>query len=288
MRDALARVSDETTRLSYYRKVPKSSDESWYADNSREADRDEGVRQGLIPLNAMVKRTDVDTTSSKGRYALHPDFVALLDPALVGQPLADAMANWQTTYLDAAARMRAALASTLSNHSVTVIHPQGGATVLPFGESPEIIKAVVEEFSKRFLSQPAVVWISDSAKRMFSDHKLNEILMIRLDATTLLPDVILVDMAPPKLRLIFVEVVSTDGAITEQRKQQFLDLLAESAAGYKTDDALFVTAYADRGARPVAKAMRELAWDTFAWFKSEPDRIVQFHRAQPPRVLSSL
>ncbi len=235
----------------------------------------------------MVKRTDVDTTSSKGRYALHPDFAALLDPALTGHALTIAVNGWQATYLDAAARARAALATSLGGNIVTVNHPQGGATVLPFGESPEITKAVVEEFSRRFLKQPALVWMSDSTKKIFSDDKLNDVLKITLDVATLLPDVILVDMSPPKLKLVFVEVVSTDGAITEQRKQQFLKLLSESPVGYQPGDALFVTAYADRGARPVAKAMRELAWDTFAWFKSEPDYVVQFRRAHPPVALST-
>ena len=62
MTDALSVDSDPAVRLGYYKKVPKSSEDAWYADNSREGARDEGVRQGLIPLNAMVKRQGVDTT----------------------------------------------------------------------------------------------------------------------------------------------------------------------------------------------------------------------------------
>jgi hypothetical protein len=87
MTEELAGVTDPDLRLAFYKKVPKSSEGSWYADNSREGARDEGVRQGLIPLNAMVKRQGVDTTSSKGRYALHPDFAALFDPSLSGAAL---------------------------------------------------------------------------------------------------------------------------------------------------------------------------------------------------------
>lgn len=287
MTNELANIDNTAVRLDFYRKVPKSSDSSWYADNSREGARDEGVRRGLIPLNAMVKRQGIDTTSSKGRYALHPDFAALLDPALEGSNLEAAIRKWQATYLTGAARARAALAGTMDDAGITVIHPQGGSTVLPPGESPLITKAVVEEFSKRFLAKPAVVWISDSAVKQFSDDKLNEVLRIKLDVASLLPDVVLVDLARPNLKLVFVEVVSTDGTVTEQRKAGILKLLAASPMGYMPEDALFVTAYRDRGARPVPKALRELAWNSFAWFMSEPDHLVQMHDG-PPRLLKTL
>jgi hypothetical protein len=287
MTDGLSVIEEPEVRLGFYKQVPKSSNEAWYADNSREGARDEGVRRGLIPLNAMVKRQGVDTTSSKGRYALHPDFAALFNPALTGAALLAAIEGWQTTYLTGAARARAALAGTMDDEGITVIHPQGGSTVLPPGESPLITKAVVEEFAKRFLAKPAVVWISDSAIKKFSDDKLNQVLQIKLDVASLLPDVVLVDLARPGLKLVFVEVVSTDGTVTEQRKADILKLLAASPMGYKPEDAVFVTAYRDRGSKPVPKALRELAWNSFAWFMSEPDHLVQMHDG-PPRLLKGL
>ena len=235
----------------------------------------------------MVKRQGVNTTSSKGRYALHPDFAALFDPALTGVRLSTAVAEWQGTYLTGAARARAALAGTMDDEGITVHHPQGGSTVLPPGESPLITKAVVEEFAKRFLSRPAVVWISDSAIKKFSDDKLNEVLKIKLDVANLLPDVVLVDLSKPGLTLVFIEIVSTDGPVTEQRKAGILELLAASPMGYRPADAVFVTAYRDRGAKPVPKAIRELAWGSFAWFMSEPDHLVQLHDG-PPRPLKGL
>lgn len=287
MTDKLSADSQPIVRLGYYKKVPKSAGDSWYADNSREGARDEGVRQGLIPLNAMVKRQGVDITSSKGRYALHPDFAALFDPSLTGTALHTAVLTWQGNFLTGAARARAALAGTMDDEGITVHHPQGGSTLLPPGESPLITKAVVEEFSKRFLSKPAVVWISDSATKKFSDDKLNKVLKIELDIASLLPDVVLVDLVKPGLKLVFIEVVSSDGPMTEQRKAGILNLLAVSPMGYTPEDAVFVTAYRDRGAKPVSKAIRELAWRSFAWFMSEPDNLVQLHDG-PPRQIKEL
>jgi hypothetical protein len=287
MTEELSGVSAANARLAFYKKVPKSSEGSWYADNSREGARDEGVRQGLIPLNAFVKRQGVNTTSSKGRYAMHPDFAALFDPSLTGAGLTAAITTWQGRYLTGAARARAALAGTMDDEGITVHHPQGGSTVLPPGESPLITKAVVEEFAKRFLAKPAVVWISDSAIKKFSDEKLNQVLKIELDVASLLPDVVLVDLAKPGLRFVFVEIVSSDGPVTEQRKAGILKLLGASSMGYTPEDAVFVTAYRDRGAKPVPKAIRELAWGSFAWFMSEPDNLVQLHDG-PPRQLQAL
>jgi len=287
MTDGLAATDNPDTRLAFYKRVPKSGNEAWYADNSRERARDEGVRRGLLPLNAMIKRQGVDTTSSKGRYALHPAFAALFDPTLTGVLLNAAIEAWQQTYLTGSARARAALAGTIDDAGITVVHPQGGSTLLPAGESPLITKAVVEEFSKRFLAKPAVVWISDSAIKRFSDDRLNQVLHIKLDVASLLPDVILVDSPPPALKLVFVEVVATDGTVTEQRKTELLELLSTSTMGFRPEDAIFVTAYRDRAARPVSRAMRELAWQSFAWFMSEPDHLVQLHDG-PPRLLRLL
>ena len=125
------------------------------------------------------------------------------------------------------------------------------------------------------------------AVKKFSDDKLNEVLKIKLDVARLLPDVVLADLTKPALKLVFVEVVSTDGPVTEQRKAGILELLAASPMGYAPEDAVFVTAYRDRGARPVPKAIRELAWGSFAWFMSEPDNLVQLHDV-PPRQLKEL
>ena len=164
---------------------------------------------------------------------------------------------------------------------------------MPAGDSPIITQAVVEVFAKRFLGRPAVVWISDSKNKLFSDDTLEKVLQIRLDVAKVLPDVILVDLAPPtrpgKLMIVFVEVVSSDGPVSPQRKEELLKILAASPRDYQPEDALFVTAYRDRQAPPVARAMRQLAWGSFAWFMSEPDHIVQFHGADAvPRKMVSL
>lgn len=270
-------------RHDFFEKSPRSMS-AWYADNSREQLRDEGVRRGLVPLNAIIEKSGVATTSKHGRYALQGAFAALLDPALSGSALEVAADMWRNTYLTGAALARAAavrLSASTSAGNTTINLPNGGHVVLPPGASPALTKAVVEEFAPRFLKQPAVVWISDSAVKKYQDTALESVLQIKLDVAKVLPDVILVDLSPPgrtgSLLIVFVEVVASDGPVDEMRKSALLKLLADSPLPYKPDDAAFVTAYNDRGADPVRDALSDLAWGSFAWFASEPDNLVQLH-----------
>ena len=67
----------------------------WYASNSREPIRDETIRTGLIPLQAVIVRSGIPTTSSKPTYALQQDFADLFDISLVDEPLFNAIDTWQ-------------------------------------------------------------------------------------------------------------------------------------------------------------------------------------------------
>jgi hypothetical protein len=291
MRNDLARDADAAARAAFYRRPPPSQAGVWYADNSREGARDEGVRRGLIPLNAVVTHPTVTGTSSKGRYALGAKFAALLDSNLAGDAFLAAAGEWGRTYLSGAALARAALLQNTDREPVEIQHPQRGSTVLPYGDSARMTKAAVEVFGRKFLTKPAVIWISDSRVKVFHDDRMIKQLDLTIDAARVLPDLILVDTdlvgRSGKLLIVFIEVVFSDGPIDEARKAEFLKILGASKHRFSADDAAFVTVYEDRGSRPAARAPRELAWGSFAWFASEPDALVQFH-ADSRRSISAL
>ncbi len=293
MSNAQAARHDDASRLAYHDAMNKPAaptpEGRWYAENSREPLRDEVIRQGLVPMNAVVERSGVPTTSPKGRYALTAAFSALFDPALHGPAFQAAADEWAKQFLSPAARARAALvrsSSATASGNITVQCPSGPSVVLPPGPSPTITKAVIEEFAPRFLGDPRVAWISDSAsKQPFRDAPLESALQITLNAASLLPDVILVDLDPPgrpnEVLIVFVEVVASDGPVTEQRKAALLDLISKSPRSYGPGDVAFVTAYSDRQADPARRTMSALAWRSFAWFLSEPDRLIQLHDGLP-------
>ena len=112
MTDAQAASSEDTARTAYatasLRRGFHPEGKTWYLENSREQIRDETIRQGFIPNNAVIERPGVPTTSSKPRYALQADFAALFDPALSDHDVEKAAETWREQHLSATALYRRA------------------------------------------------------------------------------------------------------------------------------------------------------------------------------------
>jgi BsuBI/PstI restriction endonuclease domain/BsuBI/PstI restriction endonuclease HTH domain len=250
----------------------------WYADNTREPIRDETLREGLVFVGAVLRREDLPTTSASPRYALKTDFAALFDPALSGAKLEKAIATFQAQHLSKSALarisiMRAGAATSLAG--VLVTFPNGETRRLAPGPSSMIAKAVIEDFSKRFLEHPAILWLSESGNKVVArDDRVASAIGLTIEPDKNLPDLILADLGPAEPLLVFVEVVATDGAITA-RRQRAMHVMTD-AAGFKRSQIAFVTAYQDREAAGFKKTVAGLAWNSFAWFASEPEKIVIF------------
>lgn len=262
---------------------------AWYAVNSREQIRDEGIAQGLIPNQAVVERPGVPTTSSKPKYALRSEFAALFDEGLQDEALVDAIAAWQLRFLSPTARARATIIrrnAAASIHRVPVVFPNGSAITLAPGESSNITKAVVEQFAMNFLAQPAVLWLSESANKIIDETLVAE-LHLHIDQSKSLPDVILVDLSPVSgdILVVFVEVVHSDGPISQQRKDALEAIALE--AGFETTHLAYVTAFADRSASQYRTLVHNLAWNSFVWFASEPNSIIML-RSGTEKKLSEL
>ena len=136
-----------------------------------------------------------------------------------------------------------------------------------------IAKAVVETFCARFLENPGVIFLSESGNKVVRrDEELARAIGLKIPADRYLPDILLVDLGSKTPLLIFVEVVATDGPINAHRKTAFLQITGE--AGFGDGNVAFVTAYLDRGRPAFRKTVAELAWNSFAWFASEPDHII--------------
>jgi hypothetical protein len=97
-----------------------------------------------------------------------------------------------------------------------------------------------------------------------------------------------VDLGPKTPLLIFVEMVASDGPINASRKEALLQITR--SAGFGDENVAFLTAYMDRGRRAFRKTVGELAWNSFAWFASEPEHIIVLREgvADSPARLSAL
>lgn len=251
----------------------------WYADNTREPIRDETLRDGLVEVGAVLRRDDLPTTSGEPRYALKPAFAALFDPALQGEALEEAIAGFQQAHLSPGALARVAImrAGAAANASgIRVTFPNGDTRLLAPGPSSVIAQAVVEDFAKRFLMVPAVLWLSESGNTVvMRDDRLASKIGLKIEADKNLPDLILADLAKSEPLILFVEVVATDGAMTERRRNALLALTA--AAGFDPRNVLFVTAYQDRQSAGFKKTVAQLAWESLVWFVSEPSQLLALH-----------
>jgi hypothetical protein len=244
----------------------------WYADNSREQVRDESLRDGLVAKGVVGVDTSIATTSSQGRYFLMRHFADLL--LLPDDQFPEAIEGWREQHLDATELSRIRLMRERGTHKdgVSVAFPDGSGRVLAAGTSSQIVKAVIEVFAPRFLQHPAVVWISESGNHVvMSDDALMKAIGLPIDAQKLLPDVVLADLQKP-MRLVFVEIVATDGPVTEKRKA---DLIAAAvAAGFKRGQVAFVSAFDERNASPLKKRLSAIATDSYIWCINEPDLLL--------------
>lgn len=286
MTDEQAGVRDDKLRIAYGREVMKpgfsGSGTRWYQENSREPLRDETLKQGLIGNGAVVERAGLATTSSHPRYALTSNFAALFDPKQVGSALITAIESWHADHLSATARARITLlrrGAGSTSEGVLIRFPNGETRRMAAGKSSEISKAVIEDFTSNFLIRPVVLWLSESgAKVVARDDELARSLGLQIAADRLLPDIILVDLGTQDadgFLIVFVEVVATDGPITDARRTDMLKL--STGGGFPPDQVAFVTAYLDREQAAFKRTVPNLAWGTFAWFTSEPQRILAMH-----------
>lgn len=140
------------------------------------------------------------TTSSAPRYALSGGFAVLFDPAVTGDALAAAITAWQETNLSAGARARIQLVrrgAVASREGIVVAFPNGETRRLSAGPSSLITKAVIEEFGRRFLGNAGVIFLSESGNRVIArDEQLANDIGLRILPERLLPDIVLVDLAP--------------------------------------------------------------------------------------------
>jgi len=280
MGDAQAALQEPTERTAYREAIKSRSyvelDGLWMRDNSRESVRDESLRDGLRAKGAVIEDRTVPTTSSKGRYALQAEFAALF--TLSDDKFPAAAATWRESHLNQAELARVhILHARPAGDTVVVNFPSGESRNIPPGTSSILVKAVVEEFAPRFLGKPAVLWLSDSRdKVVIQDDRLMREIGLPIDQQRLLPDVVLADLSGRQMRLFFIEIVATDGPITEARRLEILQLAA--TAGFPADMISFVSAFEHRNASPLKKRLSALALESYVWCMAEPDALIWISR----------
>jgi hypothetical protein len=282
MTDDQAASDDEVAREAWAAASIKPSKADvpgrWYAVNTRESIRDDTIRYALIQNSAVIERPGLPTTSPAGRYALRADFAALLEPLLDEATFKARVTAWQEQHLTAGALARLAIVrkgAAGGGHHQLVTFPNGETRRMSPGASADISKAVIEVFAPGFLQKPGVIWLSESGNKVVArDDDLAKAIKLEIPADKSLPDIVLVDLGPAHPLLIFVEVVHSDGPVNDARKAALLQIA--EGAGFAPKHVAFVTAFLDRASSTFRKTVSSLAWGSYAWFASEPDRLMVF------------
>jgi len=296
MTEAQSNLIDVESREQWYGASLKPNftpmDTPWFADTTREPIRDESIGEGFLPVRAMLERQGLPITSPKPRYCLELGFAKLFDPDIDDKEFSELANEWRKSHLSKAALTRQALVASgavKSSDNIQIKFTNGETRSLSAGPSSIISKAVIEEFAPRFLKNPHVLWLSESKKKVVArDEQLASSLGIMIDASKVLPDIILVDLGDDEsgtdLLVVFTEVVASDGPINKQRKE----LLSASAkdAGFDEGHLAFMTAFMDRDTSQFKKAIVEIAWGSYAWFVSEPDHIIDLRDGNAKKLTS--
>ena len=283
MTDAQAMLTSQEQRQQWVKDSMKPNKADvpgrWYAGNTRESIRDDTIRYALIENGAVVEREGLATTSPAPRYALQADFADLFAPAQTEAALQTKVTAWHKKHLNAGALARIAIvrrgAAGGGDHQL-VTFPNGETRRMSTGPSSDISKAVIEVFAPTFLEKPGVITLSESGNKVVArDDELAKAIGLTIPADKNLPDIVLVDLGPAHPLLVFVEVVHTDGPVNDARKAALLKLAEK--AGFASQNVAFVTAFLDRGSATFRKTVGTLAWGSYAWFASEPERLIQFN-----------
>lgn len=250
----------------------------WYADTTREPIRDETIRFGLLDIGAVGRLPGYAVTASTPIYYLKSDFTHLFNPTHTDEQFIALALQWQQLHLTPAARARMALLAAgkaRRTDEVVVTCPDGSIAKMGPGASSLISKGVVEAFAEEYLSNPALIWLSESGNKIrHQDELVARAIGLQIDQAKVLPDVILANIGNTGLdtHLIFVEVVASDGPMTTARKSALLDYVRK--AGFPESQCHFGTAFEDRADTAFRKCFPTLAWGSFVWFRSEPERLM--------------
>lgn len=292
MTDDQAKRQDPQERIAWLDRVqspqrPRNVPGRWYGENTREPIRDESLR-AMLELGLAVERAGIPTTSPKPRYALTESVTQLFSPELRGEKLRMAIEAWRDTHLSKAALARISIArkrAASDQDGVLVRLPNGEVRRMAPGPSSRLTRAVAEEMAPRFLGQPAVVLLSESAQKVpYRDDELCQALGFDFRASKALPDLLLVDLASEPPLLVFVECVVSDGPVSERRREELESFALD--AGFRHEDCTFVTVFHDRAKSPFRAMASSLAWSSFVWFETEPHHLIYLRRGQEKRATS--
>ena len=246
-----------------------------YAPNTRETVRRQVLHQFVQARIADYNpfEPELPTNSPRAHYAINEDALHVIRK--FGTPEWEAAARQfvrnHGTLLEIYERRR-------TGRLVPVQLPGGKKFELSPGKHNQVQKAVVEQFSPRFVPGAKLLYLGDTAKKtLFMDVKSLAALSISMTDHDKLPDIVLHDTN--RNWLFLVEAVTSHGPMSPKRVLELEEILKACPAGL-----VFVSAFPDMA--QFRKHTRNIAWETEVWIADLPDHLIHYNgdRLLGPRV----
>jgi hypothetical protein len=238
-----------------------------YAENTRESFRKYSVKQLVVAgiLLHNPDKPDRAVNSSDNCYQVEACALALFRKFGTN--------GWNKSlisYLDT----RQTLADQFARHRdmqrIPVVINSKQEIKLSAGKHSELIRAIIEEFTPRFVPGGKLVYAGDTgAKWGYFDEKLLNKLGVKLGNHGKMPDAVI--YYRKNNWLILVEAVASSGPVDGIRHAELSELFKASTAGL-----VFVTAFPDRG-EVMRKFLSVVAWETEVWCASDPTHLIHFN-----------
>ena len=231
-------------------------------DDIRRKNLDYLVQAGLVVRSA--RRETASTNDGTRGYAISPDAANLLQ--LFGTEAWPGIAD---EFSKSHRSLTESLERPAKREMVEVTFPSGEKLQLSPGPHNRIQKAVVEEFLPRFLQQPRILYLGDTAKKVLvMDHQRLEALGLQLNDHDRLPDIIALDER--RNWLFLVEAVHSSNPVGRLRHLALEELVAKCSVG-----TVYVSAF--ESLRTFAKWASSISWETEIWVATDPTHMIHYN-----------
>lgn len=237
-----------------------------YAPNTRETVRRQVLHQFVLAGIADYNPFDPElpTNSPRAHYAISEAALSAIRSFGTSE-WEDAVAG----FLSHRSRLIEIFQRRRSKRLIPVRFPDGSLVKLSPGEHNKLQKAVVEQFASRFVEEPKLLYLGDTAsKNLYIDADNLKVMKFPITQHDKLPDVVVYD--EKRGWLFLVEAVTSHGPMSPKRVLELEKMLADCPVGL-----IYVSAFPDMA--EFRRHSREIAWDTEVWIAELPEHLVHYN-----------
>lgn len=237
-----------------------------YAPNSRETVRrnvlHQFVQAGIASYNPDNPK--LPTNSPNAHYAITSDVLKV-----VKSYNSDDFNTKVSLFINKIGSLKEIYNKTKQMNKVSVKLPDDSTWTLSPGRHNKLQAEIIEEFASRFVKEPEVLYLGDTAKKtlilnktFFSDNN------VILNEHSKLPDIIIHDKL--KNWLFLIEAVTSHGPMSPKRIVEIEQLFKTCTMG-KVYISAFLT-FSD-----YKKYSTSIAWETEIWIAEAPEHMIHYN-----------